>query len=96
MLQIGDGVTKSRKTSSSPLSFISVAKYIQYNQWIRNQLCGKRRLDWYRLRRNRIISLQHLGEMVKATSKHTRSRGGVYVLVDQEKDGFGSKIKTSV
>ena len=75
----------------SPVSRIT-SKKLRGNPRIKNQLCGKRRLDRYRLRGNRIISLQHLGEIVKTTSEHTRSCAGLLVLVDEERDGFGSKI----
>ena len=52
-----------------------------------------RNFDRYRMKGNRIISLQHLGKIVKTANEHTHAYGGVCVLVYEERSGLGSKVQ---
>ena len=45
------------------------------------------------MKRNRIIPLQHLGEIVKTANENTRACGGVCALVDGGRCGLGSKVQ---
>ena len=55
----------------APTSHTDSRSNILKNAWLENQLQRKRNFDRYRMKGNRIISLQHLGEIVKTTNEHT-------------------------
>ena len=76
-----------------PTSHANNRRNILKNAWLENQLRRIRNFDRCRIKGNRIISLQHLGKILKIINEHTRACGGVCVLVDEESRGLGSKVQ---
>ena len=70
-----------------------ISRKLRHSIWLKHQFHRKRRADRYHMRGIGIISIQHLGELVRKTSEHTKSCGGICFPVDEERCGLGSKTK---